>query len=325
DQTLTSGTVAWTPNTTTTKVLYQEYGSAFADYSKGDYTFPKSFETATDHNLNDDNASLTFWLIPQEVGLTTEAENLRDSLIIVYDINGSVGKEARIALHHTTWKAGELRTYSLKIKDVGVEIQDELNEGEKTNVSVTNTGNMDEFVRVQIVANWVDENNIPVVGYQKNSVWNEQTQFYEAPADDPFVEPWKLILYNDSDHSFSIAGTVFTAGSKNADNAGATGLYGRNGAFDDLPGANWDWWTMNDGYIYYTQPIGAGKTGSEATTPLFTKFKMAPIERTAYELENPMTGKRKQVKIHLEMDIMIQAIEVKEGQTWQQAWNATKN
>ena len=325
DQTLTSGTVAWTPNTTTTKVLYQEYGSAFADYSKGDYTFPKSFETATDHNLNDNDASLTFWLIPQEVGLTTEAENLRDSLIIIYDINGSVGKEARIALHHTTWKAGELRTYSLKIKDVGVEIQDELNEGEKTNVSVTNTGNMDEFVRVHIVANWVDENNIPVVGYQKNSVWNEQTQFYEAPADDPFVEPWKLILYNDSDHSFSIAGTVFKAGSKNADNAGATGLYGRNGAFDDLPGANWDWWTMNDGYIYYTQPIGAGKTGSEATTPLFTKFKMAPIERIAYELENPMTGKRKQVKIHLEMDIMIQAIEVKEGQTWQQAWNATKN
>ena len=52
---------------------------------------------------------------------------------------------------------------------------------------------------------------------------------------------------------------------------------------------------------------------------------MAPIERIAYELENPMTGKRKQVKIHLEMDIMIQAIEVKEGQTWQQAWNATKN
>jgi hypothetical protein len=323
DGTLTTGTVRWTPGDYTKDLsLSQESGLPIADYSQGDYPFAPSFATASDHNLNDDNASYTFWVIPQEVGSTNEVLEKKDSLIITYNINNQIGKEARIALYNVTWKAGELRTFTLKIKDVGITITDELTEGEKTNVSLTNTGNTTEWVRAQIVANWADDTNTTFVGFEKNSVWNETTKMYEAPENDTFVTPWTLLL--NSNHTYNIADKSFTAGGKYANQAGVGGQYGRYGAFDDLPGDNWDWWTMNDGYIYYTQPVGAGATGSAATTPLFTKFKMAPVERVAYELKDPMTGERKAVNIHLIMDILVQAIEVKEGQSWQDAWNATK-
>ena len=112
--------------------------------------FPESFYEgkSAENNYNEDDFSLTFWFVPQ---------GLDDVKVKVeYKIGDTPGVGIVSFGKNKTWKAGELHTYTLTVKEVGVTITDKVEDGVKKNVVITNTGNVDEFIRVVAVANWCD-------------------------------------------------------------------------------------------------------------------------------------------------------------------------
>ena len=351
DQTLTTGTVKWTGTTANPvkNTIYQDFnGSDIHDFDADEDPnnfAPSFYEAGNTQNLNKADASFTFWMIPQSFS-GSEAE-LRISYEIYDKLEGVVKPhEATIelgeALANVTWKAGELRTYTLKVNDIGVDITDEITVGQKENVSFSNTGNTPEYIRVKIVANWVDSDNLPFVGYtygtERRNVAEEGAEAewkyvvvdgpngnVVSPANDTFVTPWTLTL-NPNEVSYTISGKTYAGGANTTyADAQSLGENGKYGVFSGLPGANWDWTTKGDGYIYYTKSIAVGASGRAATTELFKKFKLDPYTRYSYKVKDPMTGEREAVEIHLQMDIMVQSIEAKEGEDWSVAWTNAMN
>ena len=154
--------------------LLADGAQQIADYSESDYTFPASFSSAgITNNMNDNNASKTFWLIPQ-------AFEGRDDvmLTIKYNYGDKTGIETKLMLGEIfgkrgiEWKAGELHTYNIRIAEVNLQIDDQVTmsqafitsndwkdaEGStKHDVVITNTGNTPAFIRAAIVGQWIDE------------------------------------------------------------------------------------------------------------------------------------------------------------------------
>ena len=169
---------------------YQEFASsgATADYKKGSYSFPDSFYAAgADDNLNTDNGTRTFWFIPQHLDESVK-------LTVTYTYKGTeytqtldFGKLAKgDNSDYPTWKAGELRTYTIKATTVGISITDKVNGKVKSDVVITNSGTSDAWVRATIIANWCDdEGNIlapwtPDIDDEIDSNWeyNSKDGFY---------------------------------------------------------------------------------------------------------------------------------------------------
>ena len=263
-----------------TPVTYSATGSFT---NKGDY--PDSFAAAGNaNNLNDADASMTFWLVPQRV-------NQQAQMLVTFHVvsagkdSGPITRSIDIGtlLANVNWKAGELRTYTLKGELLDVDIQDVVSGFEKTDVEITNTGNVDSFIRAYITANWFGN-----AGGEYSVAIG-----YNAETGDNFVPAWKL---------------NGTAG----DNFG--------GVFEGLLGANWV--QGSDGFFYYTKPVGAGKKVPDA---LFTKYSISEskIPQVWYidtrEVRHPYTD------VELVMEIPVQAIEAKEGQTYDSAWGAITN
>ena len=159
----------WTIDDTSTDAVFtQTYDqNNIVDFVSGDdYDGADSFYAAgQNRNLNDSQASLTFWFIPQDITTALEID------VTFYVWNGvSQGEEVTMTLNlgqliaaqsstiNKTWKAGQLRTFSLSPGVVDVEITDEMSDDktEKSNVVIKNTGNKDAYMRVAIVGNWVN-------------------------------------------------------------------------------------------------------------------------------------------------------------------------
>ena len=147
-------TVVWSDTLRTTdSIISEEYPAAFAEYNS--QKLPEAFtgENA-DRNLNDADATGTFWIIPQKLTANTTVEvefqleyvQSRAPQKCTLTLNlGQLLKEKNIE-----WKAGELRTYTLKPTVVDVEITDSMDvyKYKKSNVVIENTGNVDQYVRV---------------------------------------------------------------------------------------------------------------------------------------------------------------------------------
>ena len=123
------------------------------EYEDYTLTVPEGTFSAGD-DLNDEDLSLTFWLIPQTLSGDAELE-------VTYAINGgaerTVSAKINEALGGTlALAAGELHTFTLNPDEVNVSITDEIAEGKKQNVVITNTGNVAAYLRAVIVANWQD-------------------------------------------------------------------------------------------------------------------------------------------------------------------------
>ena len=184
--------------------------------SKGNY--PESFGAAGNkQNLNDADASQTFWLIPQTL---TDAV----TLTIVYTFGSDEEQtwvidfgEIVAAKGDAVWKAGQLRTYTLKVDDINVHIADEISEGKKQSIAITNTGNTDAFIRAAIIGNWCSPDGAAVFGF---------TDFIDNPGEYVEVPSWTI------------------------DNTGG-------GVFVGLPSASatTGWVRGNDDYFYYTTAI----------------------------------------------------------------------
>ena len=215
-----------------------------ADYNKSDYDFPESFTGAgVTNNLNDDNASKTFWLIPQAFDERSEV-----TLTIKYNYGSKTNLETKLLLGEilgergVVWNAGELRTYTIKIDDVNLQIEDKVEpdaeeEGAltKSDVKITNTSNVDVFIRAAIVGQWVNSDGDPVFGFT-----DKINKLY-------VVESW----YEDQ----------FVNGTHN------------HGHFVDLAGYDKDdgynnWYVGDDGFYYYSLSVAP----DAQTNALFTKY-----------------------------------------------------
>lgn len=286
----------------------QEYSeSTIVDY--GNVTnkkFPNSFYNdaiGTDYNLNDENATMTFWFIPQDmtndVKVTVEfhvsikdktgAWKAGETKTLSFDLGKAINAKAGKTVK---WNAGEIRTYSLAPKDVDIHIEDKIDTYTKSDVVIVNTGNVDAYVRCTIVANWVrdaqDEDGNPmkeiVVGYTS-----------EDPSSSETWQPWKL---------------------------NAQGNAANYGTFTGLPGSGW---VYQDGYYYYQNVIGPG---GSPYTDLFTKYVVSGSPVMYLPSEENILVREAVEGIHLVMYIAVQAINAYDQDgtaygSWSAAWAAT--
>lgn len=189
-------TVVWNNRTVTkNKVISSGTIEGTVDYSKttsfgNKGAYPTSFSSKyADNNLNDAEGTQTFWLIPQP--LTGDVK-----LSITYEINGKTDTweiDFGTAVGATTWQAGQIRTYTIKIDDVNVHISDAITEkGDKNNIVIKNTGNTKAFIRATIIGNWCADNGEAVFGY---------TDF--LVPDSPYVEIPSWTIDNPGGGKFS--------------------------------------------------------------------------------------------------------------------------
>ena len=216
-----------------------------ADYNKSDYDFPESFTGAgVTNNLNDDNASKTFWLIPQAFDERSEV-----TLTIKYNYGSETNLETKLLLGEilgergVVWNAGELRTYTIKIDDVNLQIEDEVVpetvDGKETivkkDVKIYNTSNVDVFIRAAIVGQWVNSNGDPVFGFT-----DKVNKLY-------VVESWYEDQFVNKSHNH--------------------GVFVDLADYDQVNGYN-NWYLGDDGFYYYSLSVAP----DEQTNALFTKY-----------------------------------------------------
>lgn len=261
-----------------------EAGGSFAN--KGRYA--DSFAAAGNRrNLNDADASKTFWLIPQQMNDDVVMD------VTFHVISG--GKDSgpvtrRIELGkaltgNAFWRAGEIRTYTLKAGLMDVDIEDKVRGFEKTDVVITNTGNLDSFIRAHIVANW----------YGNAGNYYGLAVGYRSATADEFVPAWRM--------NASMTGDNF------------------GGVFSGLPGNDWVY-NENDCFFYYRNVVPAGQSIPD---PLFIKYaldtNLSGVPPAVYYFDRK-AGKQPYTDIELVMEIPVQAIEAEEGRTFRQAWEA---
>ena len=293
------------------------------NYTSGSFTtngsYPTSFsEGGNTQNLNDGNASQTFWFIPQAI---------RDAvkLTIRYTFGGKdyewtidLGKTLHAA--NVEWKAGQLRTYTIKIDDVNVMIDDTVtlvdektesvldektgeyfdavsyNGSTKTAVAISNTGNTDAFIRAAIIGQWLDDDGNPVFGF---------TDYGDQ------VNP--IVGYVDSWYQDQFV-TKAGASAPARTHGSFTGLVGYDSSYSG------DWvYDSSDGYYYYTQVVKAGQSIPDSD-PLFTSYTVGtpPAVRIVGKVKN----------VYFELQIATQAISAKklDGSyyTYDEAWGIAK-
>lgn len=297
--------VTWSPIEGAESIVMSEEFDGMIDYSSETTSLPEAFYAKDNtHNVNDANASHTFWIIPQAL---TEGK----TITVHFEMNGKTDQyfvlDVTKLKSGVEWKAGELRTYTVKLNDVNVMIEDKVNlagnagngytGSSKTDIEITNTGNTDAYIRAAIVGQWLDAEGNTVFGFT-----DEINNLY-------LVESW----YEDQfgENQMNVAGKHGTF----------TGLPGYKGQAN--PNAN-GWVLCTDGYYYYTTlvpPVATADPVSLATCkPLFTKYELKErpdaVEIGGEELDVST--------MHFELEIATQAVSAKklDGGTysWQEAW-----
>ena len=272
-----AGATSWTAGTPVDNTITSDTIQDTVTYNASDKKFGESWYSAGNkRNLNDADATQTFWLIPQAF---TASSNV--TLVIEYtyaDVSDSWEIDFGKALAGVTWKAGDLRTYTIKIDDVNVKIEDtvapteapntilttidgtkEIKDkngntvlytaygGTKSDVTITNTGNTDAYIRAALIGQWLDENGNPVFGF---------TDYTAGRVE--LVDSW----YQDQFVTHN----------------------GYHGYFVDLPGyqntkqdSSFDnplnnWYLNSDGYYYYKEIVPAGEPVPD---DLFTSYTVS--------------------------------------------------
>ena len=282
-------------------VYLQEFGDTPVDYAQGGSfgdkgKYADSFAAGgNENNLNAADGSMTFWMVPQAMTDNVKLKvtfRIQSGDVISEPITREIdfGKELNEKNGKTiVWKAGELRTYTLKAGEVDITITDRVENHIKSDIVISNVGNVPQFVRAQIVAEWQGKDGSgeegTVMGYLSADM-----------SDDNYITPWALVIGAD--------GTITT------DNYGGT--------FKDLPGT--DWIRATDGYFYYTQPVALNST----TSTFFTSYTLDQANvPDVYYLDIVSYTRKPFTDVKLVMDIPVQAIEAKTGQSYTEAWAET--
>lgn len=229
--------------------------------------YPDSFAASGNlQNLNDGDATKTFWFVPQALARTSSETPV--TLIITYNFGREEGlvKEINLSevLSNVEWKAGELRTYTIKIDEVNVKIEDTVKKGAngivgstKSAVTITNTGNTDVFIRAAIVGQWVIDKTTD--GKTEKEIMfgftDEINQLYS-------VESW----YEDQFVSHAGEHGVFD-GLADYSNTKASKSFA-----NPYPATNG--WFYKDGYYYFTKSVAPGQP---TDNPLFNSYTISKI------------------------------------------------
>lgn len=139
------------------EVTYSQEFSGVVDYAKGDGSnFADSFYDDKNNlkNLGKKDGSEILMMVPQVL----------DKVELVVDFTIQKGIETPIAYQRSvklssTWLAGELHTYKLTVNKVEVSVDDEMNEArtQKSNVVVSNDGNVPAYLRLACSVAWFYE------------------------------------------------------------------------------------------------------------------------------------------------------------------------
>ena len=145
-------------------VSYEDATVDFDDSFQGSDT-----QNYGDYNLNTADYSNTFYFVPQKTGYVkndTDGTYTKASydveLTIVYELSNHNGQFTKtVKFNSQDWKAGHIYTYTLSANTVEVLIDDDMSQDGRTksNLTITNTGNTDAYMRVAVVANWYDKNH----------------------------------------------------------------------------------------------------------------------------------------------------------------------
>ena len=306
-----ASTTVWTASSLAASNTSKETGvssGVYADtvYFESGPLADSFYEAGNKHNLNDDGATQTFWFIPQ--ALARASSETPVTLTINYNFGGKTGLSWDLnlsdILSSIVWQAGELRTYTIRIDDVNLKIEDEVHmtseqgytSDTKNNIVITNTGNTDAFIRAAIVGQWLTEAGDPVFGFTDN-VFN----YYE-------VDSW----YKDQ---FVLSASQ---GRKQGKFAGLAG-YDQSTTYK-----NW-FYNSVDGFYYYTKYVEPGKatgengadtSGNLIHDPLFSTYTVGVAP------DSQLGGL--DVEIHFSLEISTQAISAKKSDgsryTWKEAW-----
>ena len=260
-------------------VMSQTFAAADNMVTYTDGMFPSSFATTGTINGNNEavqgkeinhagDAAYTFWIIPQDFA------NSSASIRIDYKINGnteymeiplkSIAKKA--------WGAGQLRTFTFKLNDVNVKIDDTVTIGGsaadaysgsvKNGVTITNTGNTDAFIRAALVGQWWSKkaNTDPT---KPEIVFG----FTDAVGRLDVVESW----YEDQ----------FVSTATPAKHGTFVGLPGYKGAatFKKDTDSDYGWVLCDDNYYYYTKPVAPN---GGTTSSLFTSYTLGEPPTPTY-------------------------------------------
>lgn len=299
DGTFTTGTVAWTytkDNSGNDKTGTFSQGFDETNYAENIYdgsklltptTTPSFFaedkvsgftgNQTTDWNINDQDGSLTFWFIPQEL-----SDDVSLDIEFYIDAGGKYSEPITASIpnfgeltKNAKWRAGQLRTYILKATEVAVTVEDKISQNTKTMIDIRNMGNVPEWVRATVVAYWADANHNAVYGYLSSDETNTN-----------FLTPWNLLKEKSgTDYVLQPSGAV-------------SGTYGTFTNFS----SKWEY-NEDDGYFYYNDIIGVDDA---ATENLFEKYTVSDAP-TVYMLDRKKMV-RTETPVHLEMKIVVQAI-----------------
>lgn len=316
------GVVAWSDTSVVENAVYSsgEF-AAPVSYESGSFAnsgkYPDSFKgagAAMTANLNDADATQTFWFIPQAmkdgiqvtIKYTYGSKEVRTGVL-------DFGKE--LAKNNVVWKAGQLRTYTIRVDEVNVKIEDTVTlqgsdsdsykNSTKNSVVISNTGNTDVYIRAAIVGQWLDENGNPVFGF---------TDYTAGRV--VLVDSWYQDQFGEDGHQNH--GTF-------------SGLVGYKGTSSES-----DWWVKGgDGYYYFKYVVPAGNAIPDAGAKYLhvTSSTSTPAEKTgadplftSYTLGDApsvtVAGKKK--SIYFELEVVSQAISAKKSDgsyyTMSDAW-----
>ncbi len=284
------------------------------------FTGTSLVSAASDRQLNDGDGSLTFWFIPQVVDTNvtmtvtfrvktpdtpsgTEINHTIKIGEILAAASAAVDTDNDGVNDGVFWQPGQLRTYTLDPKDVDVDIFDEMSNYKKSNFHITNTGNVDEYVRVMLMGNWygwlpgedpaTDEPNI-MVGYK----YGTEAEATAAGGNfDDMVENWffrSAPFGNGFDDSFKMG----------------------------VPSGTNKWIRGTGSYYYYPDIIGAGEKLSSSEA-LFKTYTLDPAWVPTIWI--PVGGTRQQAQgVHLVFECAVQAISAKKpnGSDYANCWEA---
>ena len=350
ETTFASGVVSWTYEEGTS-VFSQTFTEAqnITQYTGGSFenkgNYPESFSGAANtYNLNDGDASMTFWFIPQALTTNVEIEvefhvwsgsRNEDTHTLTLKLGEEVlKKEGKDLILTRDWKAGQLRTFSLKPLHVDVELEDEMdaNKWIKSDVYIKNTGNVAEYVRIYMIGNWVGKRQI------KAGVYNDYETVLMGYTDDTLDEHGQYANHDEverwNDKDFTWNGDMKEYPKWKS--PGGEFDYEPYGVFDGLPamgsstegGETVRNWIRHDKFYYYKLPIGPGDDLPD-TDPLFFSYEIG-ASPVFFIADN--TGVRRKAKdVHFVMDLMVQAIEAPMNEdgtpakTYLEAWTAELN
>ena len=332
---------SWDPNSLTGSESFTitagEAPNDTTNYKGGNYKLDELLDkNASGRNINDKNGTMTFFLIPQDL---TQTQTDSVTLTVVFDVmlgerttisdkTLKVNLSKKLNSDHLVWQAGQLHTFTLKPTAVGVDIDDDLTEYEKSNVVVENIGNVWQYVRVNVIANWwgnlwkedgtdgkpvYETDSTILMGFAAETgdvqtlPWNDKDYGGET---NPYVEldgrTPRPILYTVNGTQYRSYGTFV-----NLPELSTT----------DNPKVNSHGWVRFDKYYYYTKPIGPG---SSISNTLFDSYTVNPSP--AFWIADKWGNRHQAGNVHLIMDLMVQAIEVpingSDTTGYIQAWTA---